>query len=418
MRMIKWRRFRAARLRRCVLILASFLFIIAAFRSPAQEPHYWSIALADTLMRRNTGAPGDSLTKWSYWKGYTLNGFEMLWQSTGDRRYLDYIKQQIDPFIDRDGNLVGVKLDSLDNAMAGNIVIGLYEHTHDPRYRVAATQLRGMFDHYPRNPDGGFWHNPKLPGEMWVDGVFMGEMFLLRYGDVIGDRKYCFDEAVKQITIFAHHALKDDSGLYYHAWAANPDLATVAPQRKVHWADPATGLSPEVWSEGLGWYALVVVEALTRLPADYPRRTEVLDIYKRLAAGLEHAQDPLTGGWFFVVDKPDRKDNWIDTSGSAMFTFALERGIELGLLDRKEYAPIVAAGYRAITRNARINSDGLVDIVGACDGVCVQASYSDYVGCKRTVNAKEAVGGFLWATTIVEKPSRVNSEDPTGSQQE
>jgi rhamnogalacturonyl hydrolase YesR len=357
-------------------------------------------------MRRNTGAPGDSLTPWSYWKGYTLNGFEMLWQSTGDRRYFDYIKQQIDPFIDRDGNLTGVKLNSLDNAMAGNIVVGLYEHTHDPRYRLAATQIRKMFDSYPRNADGGFWHNPRLPGEMWVDGVFMGEMFLLRYGDSIGDRKYCFDEAVKQITVFAHHALKGDSGLYYHAWAANPELATVVPQRKVRWADPATGLSPEVWSEGLGWYSLVVVEALKRLPADYPGRADVLGIYKRLAVGLKHAQDPTTGGWFFIVDRPDRKDNWIDTSGSAMFTFALERGIELGLLDRREYASVVAAGYRAITRNARINSDGFVDIESACDGVCVQASYADYVGCKRVLNAKEAVAGFLWATTIVEKPSR------------
>jgi rhamnogalacturonyl hydrolase YesR len=389
-------------------MLASFSILCATLRAPAQAPRYWSIALADTLMKRNTGAPEESLTRWSYWKGYTLNGFEMLWQSTGDRRYLDFIKQQIDPTIDRDGNLVGVKLDSLDNAMAGNIVVGVYEHTHDPRYRVAATQIRKMFENYPRNADGGFWHNPKLPGEMWVDGVFMGEMFLLRYGDSIGDRKYCFDEAVKQITVFAHHALKGDSGLYYYAWAANPELATVVSQSKVHWADPATGLSPEMWSEGLGWYSLVVVEALMRLPADYPGRAEVLDVYKRLAAGLKRTQDPVTGGWFLVVDKPGRKDNWIDTSGSAMITYALNRGIELSLLDRKEYAPVVAAGYRAITRNAQLNSDGLVDIVSACDGVCVQASYSDYVGCKRTVNAKEAVGGFLWATAVVEKPGHVN----------
>ena len=383
--------------------------------APAQEPRAWSIALADTLMKRNTGAPGDSLTRWSYWKGYTLNGFEMLSQSTGDPRYLNYIKQQIDPFIDSDGNLVNVKLDSLDNAMAGNMVVSLYEHTHDPRYRVAATQIRRMFDSYPRNPDGGFWHNPRLRGEMWVDGVFMGEMFLLRYGDSIGDRKYCFDEAVRQITVFAHHALKGNSGLYYHAWAAEPDLATAVPQRKVRWADPATGLSPEVWSEGLGWYALVVVEALQRLPADYPGRAEVLDIYERLAAGLKRAQDPMSGGWYFIVDKPDRSDNWIDTSGSAMFTYALERGIDLGLLNRKAYAPVVAAGHRAITHNARMNSDGLVDILSACDGEGVQASYADYVGCRRVVNAKEAVGGFLWATAIVEKPGRADEPSARGS---
>jgi unsaturated rhamnogalacturonyl hydrolase len=183
----------------------------------------------------------------------------------------------------------------------------------------------------------------------------------------------------------------------------------------VHWADATTGLSREVWSEGLGWYSLVVVEALGRLPSDYPGRAEVLDIYERLAAGLKRAQDPVSGGWYFIVDKPDRSDNWIDTSGSAMFTYALERGIELGLLDRKAYAPVVAAGYRAITHNARVNSDGLVDILSACDGVCVQASYADYVGCKRVVNAKEAAGGFLWATAIVEKPGRPDEHNARGS---
>jgi rhamnogalacturonyl hydrolase YesR len=397
--------------RRQLVIAVGVLLLIGSGGATAQQPRYWSVALADTLMKRNTGAPADSLTQWSYWKGYTLDGFEMLWQSTGDQRYLNYIKQQVDPSIDRDGNLVNVKLDSLDNAMEGNIVVGLYEQTHDKRYRVAATQIRKMFDTYPRNSDGGFWHNPRLDGEMWVDGVFMGEMFLLRYGDSIGNRKHCFDEAVRQITIFARHAAKGDSGLYYHAWAAQPDGA----QHKVGWADPATGLSSDVWSEGLGWYALVLVEALHRLPEGYPGRADVLDIYQRLAAGLKRAQDPASGGWYFIVDKPGGKGNFIDTSGSAMFTYSIERGIELGLLDGKEYAPVVTAGYRAITHNARINSDGLVDIVGACDGVGVQNSYADYVNFKRSVNAKEAVGGFLWATAIVEKPGRVDARNAGSS---
>lgn len=410
-------RFRRGTLRAAFIVLTSIAVLAAGVAVPAaaQAPRSWSVALADTLMKRNTGAPGDSLTRWSYWKGYTLYGFEILWRSTGDPRYLDYMKKQVDLSIDRDGNLVNVRLDSLDNAMEGNVVLALYEQTHDPRYRKAATQIRALFDRYPRNPDGGFWHNTKLPGQMWIDGVFMGQMFLVRYGDTIGDRKACFDEAVKQITVFAHHALKGDSGLYYHAWAANPDSATVLPQGKERWADPATGLSPEVWSEGLGWYALVLAETLGRLPADYPGRGQVLDIYERLAAGLKRTQDPVSGGWYFIVDKPDRKDNWIDTSGSAMFTYSIERGIEMGILDRKTYAPVVAGGYRAITHNARIGNDGMVDILSACDGVGVRASYAEYVGCERTINAKEAVGGFLWATAIVEKPGPQAHSGATGA---
>jgi rhamnogalacturonyl hydrolase YesR len=107
---------------------------------------------------------------------------------------------------------------------------------------------------------------------------------------------YCFDEATRQIALFAKHARKGDTGLYYHAWAAKPELALVVPARKFAWADAKTGLSSEVWSEGLGWYALVVVETLAALPSDHPRRADVLDIYTRLAAGLKRTQNAKTGG--------------------------------------------------------------------------------------------------------------------------
>jgi rhamnogalacturonyl hydrolase YesR len=42
--------------------------------------------------------------------------------------------------------------------------------------------------------------------------------------------------------------------------------------RSAGWADPATGLSPEVWSEGLGWYALILVECLVLLPPAHRNR--------------------------------------------------------------------------------------------------------------------------------------------------
>lgn len=73
--------------------------------------------------------------------------------------------------------------------------------------------------------------------------------------------------------------------------------------------------------------------------------------------------------------------------------------------DEKEYGPVAAKGYGGIVGNAKINAKGLVDIYSDCDGVCVQASYADYVNYARKVNAKEAVGGFLWATAIIERPS-------------
>jgi rhamnogalacturonyl hydrolase YesR len=368
-------------------------------------PTSWAVAVAETIMKRNPGTPSDVLARWSYWKAYTLLGFEMLWRSTGDRRYLDFIKRQMSPLVDEDGNFGDATLDSLDNIMPGNMLVGLYEHTGEERYRRAATTIRHAFDDYPRNPDGGFWHAKHLTGEMWIDGVFMGQMCLIRYGSIVGDTEYCFDEAVHQITVFAKHCLKGESGLYLHAWAAQPELPRVRPGNTERWADPATGLSSEVWSEGLGWYALVLAETLAALPEKHSRRAEVVDIFARLARGLVATQDPATGGWFQVVDQGNRPDNWIDSSGTAMFTYALQRGIEIDLLKEADYAPAVGRGYQCIIDNATVEKNGMVDVHSACDGLCVQQGYDAYVRAPRVTNAKEAVAGFLWATTIVEKPA-------------
>jgi rhamnogalacturonyl hydrolase YesR len=366
-------------------------------------PQSWAIAIAETIMKRNPGTPIDRLARWGYVTGYTLNGIEMVANTTGDPRYWEFIIRVLDQFIDEEGNLNNnIRLDSLDNVMSGNIIVGLYEHTGDERYRTAANQIRRVFDTFPRNSDGGFWHNPKLAGEMWVDGVFMGAMPLIRYGKSIGDSEYCYDEVVKQITLFAGHCRKGNSGLYYHAWA---EKQSDKPSKGASsWADPATGLSSEVWSEGLGWYALILVETLSILPANHAGRATVLDIYVRLAAGLKRTQDSKSGRWFQIVDKGNEVDNWTDTSGSAMFTYSLQRGIELGLLASREYAPVVTRGYRGIIEKAKINNGGLVDIYSACQGLCVQSNYAEYIDYPKKVNANEAVAGCLWATAIVEKP--------------
>jgi rhamnogalacturonyl hydrolase YesR len=238
-----------------------------------------------------------------------------------------------------------------------------------------------------------------MNGQWWIDGIFMSQMFVTRYGRSIGDTQYCWDEATLQLGAYARSAQRDNTGLYLHG-LYEAGHGGKAP----NWADPNGGRSPEVWSEGLGWYALVLVETLTDLPRDHAKRAEMEDIFRRLAAGLKRGQDPKSGRWFQVVDRGDRPDNWTDTSGSAMFTYTIQKGIEIGLLDKAEYAPVVAQGYRGIVANAKINDKGLVDVYSACDGLGVQSSYERYIHYKQSINAKEAVAGFLWATTIVERP--------------
>jgi unsaturated rhamnogalacturonyl hydrolase len=380
---------------------------------PGQAPKFWSVATAETIMARWPDYTKAYFNSWTYVNGYAFCAFERLGRYTGDPRYLNYIKRYVDQFVDErgsfhsvtnsNGQLRPLAFNNLDNMMTGNSVVMLYERTRDERYRKAADKIRRALDDYPRNRDGGFWHAKSLPGQMWIDGIFMGQMFLTRYGQSIGDADCCWNEAAKQMSVYAKRAGRDRTGLYLHG-VYEPGHG----EKPCRWADPKTGLSPEVWSEGLGWYALVMAETLANLPRNHPGRPEMEDIFRGLAAGLKRTQDRKSGRWFQVVDKGERPDNWTDTSGSAMFTYALAKGSEIGLLDQREYAPVVAAGYEGITASARINDRGLVDIYNACDGVGVQTNYDRYIHYKQSINAKEAVVGFLWATEIVER-SRLKS---------
>lgn len=368
---------------------------------PDAPPKLWSIAHANSIMARFPDPDNIPHRAWCYNQGYILSGFEMLVDLTGDQKYFEYIKRFVDQHVDAEGNIRGYRGDHLDDIMAGTAIVAVYKKTGEEKYRLAAERIRNAFRTYSRNSDGGFWHAdsirwPQRSHEMWIDGVFMGQMFLIRYGEVIGEREYCYDEATKQILSLASHCRKGDTGLFLHGYDENKTAA---------WADPVTGLSPEVWSEGLGWYALVVVETMKVLPANHPNRAAVLEILQEMVEGLRKTQDSKTGLWYQVVDKGHLPDNWHDTSGSAMFVYAIQRAIDLGLVSREKYEPVATKGYHGLLTKAAINDHGLVDLYDACDGLGVQKSYADYINFPKRINAKEAIGGFLWAAIAVEKPT-------------
>lgn len=234
----------------------------------------------------------------------------------------------------------------------------------------------------------------------------MGQMFLTKYGYYIGDSKYCFDEAARQLIGMHQHLMKENSGLLYHGWDEDKDA---------HWANLSTGMSSEVWSEGLGWYALILVETLEIFPKKHPQYQKIVDITRNLMQGLKDNQDVNSGLWYQIVDKGNRFDNWQETSGSGMFIYSMQRAIELGIIQEKEYANCIKRGYIGLLSKVRINKDdGLIDLCDANNGLGIQKDYDAYVTRPRKRNGQEVISSFLWATTIVEnKKDRISYVKPS-----
>lgn len=377
-----------------IFAVAAVTWMSGVAQLPGKAPKQWSEGIARTVMIRYPSALSIPFKPWCYPQGYFLMGLDKLWKSTGKREYYDYMMSWAESVVNDDGTLKYFRGRSMDDMMAGAVVVWAYVQTGKEKFKKAAEAIRHSYDDYPRTTDGIFWHGRGTVGQIWVDGVFMGQMFLTKYGKYIGDSKYCFDEAARQLKGMHRHLNKNGTGLLLHGWDEDKDA---------RWANPETGFAPEVWSEGLGWYALIMVETLEIFPKTHPEYKDLVAITQELMAALKREQDSATGLWYQVVDKGNAPGNWHETSGSGMFVYAIQRAIELGIVRESDYKECVTNGYYGLLSKAKISLiDGLIDLYDANDGLGIQKDYETYVTRPRKMNGQEVISSFLWATWIVE----------------
>ena len=357
----------------------------------------YAVMMAETLLNRYPNPSDFPYQLWCYSQGFMLLGFVRLYMRTGEERWRDYVLHYCRSHVDEAGHVAGFSGCSLDDMMAGVILVWAYRSTGDMRYQRACEMIYRSFSNYPRNPDGGFWHARDLPGEMWVDGLFMGCMFLIYYGQYAADaqtRGVCYTEVVRQLRIGHMRCVKPGTALLCHAYSANVESA---------WADPLNGRSSEVWSEGLGWYAMVLCEALKTLPNSFEGYAALRADLTSLMRDLAILQDARSGMWCQIVDKPSAQGNWFDSSGSAMLALAMLRAAQAKLIDAS-YIQLARRAYRGICENCISCTDGQIDIRCACDGLCVQADYAHYIHYPQIINAKEATAAFFLLAVETEYP--------------
>jgi unsaturated rhamnogalacturonyl hydrolase len=362
----------------------SFQFVVASPTRALSPPSTdWSVAVVESTIKRNP--TGESFKGWGYAKALYLYGEYLVYLRTKDKRYLDHIQSWIDQHIDDQGK-INREINSLDYIMPGNLLLILYKETKQEKYKLAAQNIRKVFDTYPRTKDGGFWHAniPSRAWQLWADGVFMSLPFLARYGEMFGESKYTHDEVVKQMLIYYRHLNDPATGLLWHAYDESGAQA---------WANPATHQSAFHWGRAFGWYAMTLIILLDIIPKDQPQRGELIRIVQQLAKAFARYQDPKTGLWYQVVDKGDVAGNWHETSCSSMYTYMLWMGVKRGYLP-KRYAAVAQKGYRGVLTKLSRDADGMTNLVDISEGTNV-GDLAYYFGRKRNANDFHGVGAFL-----------------------
>jgi unsaturated rhamnogalacturonyl hydrolase len=325
-----------------------------------------------------------------YNAGIVLHGIQEVYLRTGDPKYLAYIKQYVDDFVNDAGTVNIPATHSFDNIQPAILLPFLWQETGLSKYQLAAQNIRNRFDTIPRNADQGFWHKQTYPNQMWLDGIYMGEPFLSRYSVVFSCGDFCPSTVVQQTTLLAAH-VQDDAGLLYHAW----DDTKIAA-----WANPTTGVSPVVWGRADGWFAMSLVDTLGDLPADYAGRTTMLSVLQALAAGLEASQDKTTGLWDEVLDEGSRSDDWNETSCSGMFVYALKTAVDRGYVD-SSYTAVVNQGWQGLKTQVSGSTTSPI-INNAVPGLGVQSTYAAYVAPTPASNTSHGLCAILLAASVME----------------
>lgn len=387
-------------------LLTAILFLCCCWGIGFGQTIPISERLAETAMTRlwldERNQPGIP-PKWNYEQGVVHKAIEAMWYATGDAKYFGHIKKGMDYWIDEKGDHRDYHLEeyNIDHVTPATSMLTLWRATGDLKYYKMVELFRSQLKTHPRTNEGGFWHKKIYPYQMWLDGLYMGQPFYAEYSAVFGEDNW--NDIANQFVWMEKHSRDPKTGLLYHGWDES---------KQQKWADKITGRSPHVWGRAMGWYAMGLVDTLEFFPKDHPRRGELIAILARLAAGVEKVQDKKSGVWWDILDFPGREKNYLESSASAMFVYALARGVREGYLPEK-YMKVATTGWAGIKREfIRTNSkgetnwEGTVSVSGLGGNPYRDGSYEYYMSEKVRTNDAKGLGPAIRAALEIEAYDR------------
>ena len=139
----------------------------------------------------------------------------------------------------------------------------------------------------------------------------------------------------------------DNRGLAYYYWEQYYSLAGQYGQYLSYLMDTSLGLDEQLYN-------------------DYPG---IMAMLKQAVEDMHKFQDEQTGMFWQVIDHPEAEGNYLETSGTALFAYAVLKGVRLGYLPKRMAAWAEKAFYGTCDRYLSKNPDGSLQL----DGICLVA---------------------------------------------
>lgn len=365
--------------RLALIFLLTFSLSAAAQITPQKE-------LFDVSITRDV--PADKYV-WNWRDAVLLKAFTDIYRTDPQQReviadYVDTAMTRVAPKahgVHPNGVASAVGLAFLQEIGRGSLVT-------DKALEKVLMQYRNI----PRAVNGACSHRTGTV-ELWDDTVYMIGMALIGTYKATGDISYVEDFA-DQVVSHAAHLYDSKTGFWYHGWAETSFPAEDACSQ-YGWNTNAVHRNNEFWGRGNGWIAMSLADVLEVLPASDSRYPRIKAMYEHMVNTLVKLQDRKTGLWRQLPLHVKDKANFLESSGTAMFGYAIAKGVRIGVLPEDRLKTAHKA-YDGLVNHCLLDA-GTADVrLGRiCAGTCI--GDKEYYYARPQVDRGEtyAVGAFL-----------------------
>ena len=341
--------------------------VMQRVRAHADDPKELRVIDAKTkqeITDFSTPDPKASTSLGGYPMGVLHAGMLLAGEVTGDKSFTDFTARRFQfisdhlPYFEAIAAKYGMRRDAFRNFLApGSLdACGAWGAALiKARLAGVGPDLKMIIDRYAayitqgqfRLADGTLARHSPQEESIWGDDMYMSVPFLAQMGKLTGDNRY-YDDAVRQVLQISARLFDWNKGLFAHGWSAN----TAADNLEFF------------WGRANGWCMMAMVELLSVLPENHPGREQILKLLRAQIKGVASLQSG-DGLWHQLLDRPD---SYLETSCSAMFTFAIARAVNRGWVSPAAFGAVALAGWNGVS--TRVAADGAVD------GVCIGTNYA------------------------------------------
>lgn len=228
-----------------------------------------------------------------------------------------------------------------DDQCCGQIYIDLYNQCpSDPKMLRNITTNIDMVVNTPQVND--WW---------WIDAIQMAMPIYAKLGKMTGEQKYY----TKMWDLYAYTRNTHGEAGMYNAkeglWWRDQDFDP--PYKEPNGKNC-------YWSRGNGWVYAALVRVLDEIPTNEAHRQDYINDFLTMTQSLKKCQRK--DGFWNVSLHDESNFGGKETSGTALFVYGMAWGIRNGLLDRKEYLPIVLKAWNALTKET-VHPNGFLGYV-------------------------------------------------------